>query len=112
MFEFSIAKNKGITKFNVDYTYKPYQPYIHINPDFKGLYGTDWDDSRGLILGGDFSVQATDSAWVNYVNNNKNYQAIFNREIDHLDVNQQIEYEQHMFQNAHNFHNPYDSYRC
>lgn len=99
MFEFSLAKNQGVTKFNIDYTYKPYQPYVHINPDFKGLYGTDWDDSRGLILGGDFSIQTVDSAWTDYVNNNKNYQSIFNRQIDNLDVNQQIEYEQHLFNN-------------
>lgn len=41
MFEFSLAKNNGVSKFNIDYTYKPYQPYIHINPDFKNLYGSD-----------------------------------------------------------------------
>lgn len=97
MFEFSLAKNKGVTKFNVDYTYKPYQPYIHMNPDFKGLYGEDWDDSRGLILGGDFSVQSAESAWVDYVNNNKNYQLIFNRQIENMDVNNQITKEQHEF---------------
>lgn len=56
MFEFSLAKNNGVSKFNVDYTYKPLMPYIHINPDFKFIYGQDWDDARGLILGGDFSL--------------------------------------------------------
>lgn len=43
-FEFSLAKNKqDITSFNVDYTYKPYAPYIHVNPIFNpdGLYGKD-----------------------------------------------------------------------
>ena len=62
MFEFSLAKNRGITKINVDYTYKPYMPYIHMNPDFKGLYGQDWDDARGLILGGDFSLAFLNAA--------------------------------------------------
>lgn len=94
MFEFSLSKNNGVTKFNVDYTYKPYQPYIHINPDFKYLYGQDWNDSRGLILGGDFSVQSSESAWIDYVNNNKNYQSIFNRQIENMDVNNQIAKEQ------------------
>lgn len=94
MFEFSLSKNNGVTKFNVDYTYKPYQPYIHVNPDFKYLYGQDWNDSRGLILGGDFSVQSSESAWVEYVNNNKNYQSIFNRQIENMDVNNQIAKEQ------------------
>jgi len=100
MFEFSLAKNNGVSKFNVDYTYKPYQPYIHINPDFKGLYAPswnesgDWNDSRGLILGGDFSIQSSESAWVEYLNNNKNYQSIFNRQIENMDINNQIAKEQ------------------
>lgn len=94
MFEFSLAKNRGITKINVDYTYKPYMPYIHMNPDFKGLYGQDWDDARGLILGGDFSLAFLNSAWANYQNNNKNYQAIFNRQIENMDVNNKIAKEQ------------------
>lgn len=41
MFEFSLAKNNGVSKFNVDYTYKPILPYIHVNPDFKFIYGQD-----------------------------------------------------------------------
>lgn len=98
MFEFSLAKNNGVSKFNVDYTYKPYQPYIHINPDFKFLYGADYDDSRGLILGGDFSIQSSESAWIDYVNNNKNFQSIFNREIENMDVNNQIAIEKANFQ--------------
>ena len=94
MFEFSLAKNDGITKVNVDYTYKPYMPYIHMNPDFKSIYGKDWDDARGLILGGDYSLAFLNSAWTNYQNNNKNYQAIFNRQIENMDVNNQIAKEQ------------------
>ena len=33
----SVAKNGGVSKVNVDMTLRPYQPYIHINPDFKNL---------------------------------------------------------------------------
>lgn len=94
MFEFSLAKNNGVTKFNVDYTYKPILPYIHVNPDFKFIYGQDWDDARGLICGGDFSLTFINDAWINYQNNNKNYQAIFNRQIENMDVNNQIAKEQ------------------
>ena len=90
MFEFSLAKNNGVAKFNVDYTYKPIQPYIHVNPDFKFIYGQDWDDARGLICGGDFSLTFINDAWVNYENNNKNYQQIFNRQIENMDVNNQL----------------------
>ena len=56
LFEFNIAKNGGLSFFNIDCSYKPYQPYIHINPNFGGLYGQDFNDSRGLICGGDFSL--------------------------------------------------------
>jgi hypothetical protein len=62
-FEFSVAKNGGsVSNFNVDYTYRPYNPYIHINPNFGGLYGIDFDDARGLICGGDFSLPVVSSA--------------------------------------------------
>ena len=85
LFEFSVAKNNGVTKFNVDMTLRPYNPYIHINPDFKGLYGDDYNDSRGLILGGDFSIPIISDAFVNYELQNKNYQLIFDRQIKHMD---------------------------
>lgn len=98
MFEFSLSKNNGITKFNVDYTYKPYMPYIHVNPDFKFIYGQDWDDARGLICGGDFSLSFMNSYWQNYQNNNKNYQSIFDRQIQNMDVNNAIALEKQQFQ--------------
>ena len=85
VFEFSVAKNDGVSKFNIDMTLRPYQPYIHINPDFKGLYGQDFNDSRGLILGGDFSLPIINDKWQEYELNNKNYQQIFDREIKHMD---------------------------
>ena len=97
-FEFSIAKNNGVTKFNVDYTYKPYAPYIHVNPDFKFIYGRDWDDARGLICGGDFSLNHITSYWQDYMNNNKNFQQIFDRQIQNMDVNNAIALEKQEFQ--------------
>ena len=97
-FEFSIAKNNGVTKFNVDYTYKPYSPYIHLNPDFKFIYGQDWDDARGLICGGDFSLNHITPYWQDYMNNNKNFQQIFDRQIQNMDVNNAIALEKQEFQ--------------
>ena len=99
-FEFSLAKNHGITKFNVDYTYKPYSPYIHVNPDFNinYLYGKDWDDARGLICGGDFSLAHITSYWQTYMNNNKNFSQIFDRQIQNMDVNNAIALEKQEFQ--------------
>ena len=85
-FEFSPAKNRGVQSINLDVTLKPYQPYIHLNPDFKGLYGEDYNDARGLICGGDFSLGFVTSAWETYKLQNKNYQEIFNRQIENMDV--------------------------
>ena len=90
-FEFSAAKNGGIRYFNVDYTYLPYSSYIHVNPDFSDLYGQDFNDSRGLICQGDFSIMYLSDAWVNYQIQNKNYNNIFDREIQNMDTIHSIE---------------------
>ena len=87
MFEFSPAMNGGVSSFNVDATYKPYQPYIHINPDFNFMYGKDFNDNRGLICGGDFSLSMVDDKWANFEINNKNYQLIFDREVQNMEFN-------------------------
>lgn len=90
-FDINVQYNKGINYFNIDCFYKPYQPYIHINPDFNGLYGKDFDDVRGLICGGDFSIALTNDAWSTYQLNNKNYQAIFDRNMQSLELNNNIQ---------------------
>lgn len=89
-FEFSAAKNGGVSSFNVDCNYKPFNPYIHINPNFGRLYGRDFNDARGLICGGDFSLPQLSNAWANYELQNKNYQNIFDRQIQHMEVNNAI----------------------
>ena len=90
-FEFSPAMNGGVDYFNVDCTYKPFNPYIHVNPNFKKLYGKDFNDARGLICGGDFSLPQVSNAWADYQLNNKNYENIFNREIQNLQVQQKAQ---------------------
>lgn len=101
-FEFSLAKSGGsVIGFNADCTYKPYNPYIHVSPNLKGLYGEDFaqiDDARGLICGGDFSTARWTSAWEQYQLNNKNYQNIFDRQIQNMDVNNAIAREQQAWQ--------------
>lgn len=89
-FEFSRAKNNGINYFNVDCTYKPYAPYIHVNPDFNGLYGRDFNDARGLICGGDFSFSVISNAFETYKLQNKNFNEIFNRQIENMEVQHDI----------------------
>lgn len=90
VFEFNVAKNRGINLFNVDMTLRPYNPYIHIKPEFnsEGLYGDNWNDARGLICGGDFSLPITGDAFTQYELSNKNYQIAFDRQIQNLEFTQ------------------------
>lgn len=86
-FEFSVAKNGGsVTSWDVDCTYRPYNPYIHVAPGFGGLYGMDFNDGRGLTCGGDFGIGMIKDAWASYEIQNRNYQAIFDRQIQNMDV--------------------------
>ena len=61
-FEMTPAKNNGITSINAYCTYKPYNPYILIAPGYDGLYGRTFDDSRGLLCQGDYSLPDSDTA--------------------------------------------------
>ena len=100
LFEFKNTKlQDGLQTINIDCTYKPYTPYIKLNPNlFGSLYSNlDYNDSTGLICGGDFSIPMLSDAMINYELQNRNYQAIFNRNIQNLDVNQQIAKEQQQF---------------
>ena len=91
-FEFNLAKNGGsVDFFNVDFTYLPISSYIHVNPNFKGLYGSDFNDARGLICQGDFSIMYLSDAWTNYQQQNKNFESVFNREIQNMDIQRKYE---------------------
>lgn len=90
-FEFSAMKNNGVNTFDIDCSYKPFTPYIRISPTFGGLYGQDFNDARGLIVGGDFSLPRTSSDWKTYEQNNKNYQVMFDRQISNIDINNNIQ---------------------
>ena len=97
-FDFNAVKNGGVQWINVDCQYKPFQPYIHLNPNFGGLYGTDYDDARGLICGGDFSLPILSDAWEQYELQNKNYQKQFDRQIQNMEI-------QHKYQQAESIFN-------
>lgn len=86
-FDFNVEKNNGIDYFNVDCSYKPYNPYIHVNPNFNNLYGQDFDDPRGLVCGGDFSLSQVRDAWESYQLQNKNFQETFDRQIQNMEFN-------------------------
>ena len=85
-FEFNIVKNGGLNNFNIDCTYLPFSPYIHINPNFGRLYGKDFNDARGLVCGGDFSLPIVNDAWEAYKIQNKNYLNIFDRQIQNMEI--------------------------
>lgn len=86
-FDFSIVKNGGgVSQFRVDFTYRPVMPYIHVCPVFSGLYGSFNNDARGLICGGDYSVDMISDPWTEYMSNNKNYENIFNTSIKRMDA--------------------------
>lgn len=97
-FEISAAANDGFDMINVSCTYMPFNPYIKVAPAFSGLYGKDFDDARGLICGGDFSLPIVSDAWVQYQQSNKNYAAIFDRNIDSLEFTNNIQQTQDWIQ--------------
>lgn len=86
VYEFSPAKNGGVKYWHINCTYKPYNPYINVHPHWSGLYGQDFDDNRGLILGGDYSLPLTSDAFETYQIQNKNYSAIFDRQLTNMDI--------------------------
>lgn len=85
-FEFSPVKNNGVNYFMYDQTLKPYSPHIHIYPNFGGLYNKNFNDARGLICGGDFSLPRITDQFAQYELNNKNYQLQFDREIESMEL--------------------------
>ena len=99
-FEFNLVKTGEINTFNVDCTYKPYNPYIHVNPVWSKLYGQDFDDYRGLIAQGDFSIPRINDQWTNYQINNKNYLNSFNRQIDSLELQHDVQRKQQLLNAA------------
>lgn len=89
-FEFNAAQNGGVDSFLFSATYKPYNPYIRVRPQFGRMFGEDFRDGRGLILQGDFSIPTMSNAWANYELQNKNYLNTFNREIKSLNLQNKI----------------------
>lgn len=87
-FEFKPTMNYGIRGFEINCTYKPFQPYIHVNPVFnsEGLYGGDFNDQRGLLCTGDFSLPVVNDEWKQYQINNKSYEDAFKRQIENMDT--------------------------
>lgn len=88
-------------RFYIGLDLKPFDTYFRICPDFEGsnltnkhggLYGGRWNDGRGLVCGGDFSLTMPSSAWANYKLNNKTFASSFGRELSTLDKQNQYKF--------------------
>lgn len=95
--EFNMFKNYGLKGIRVTAQFKPFSPYIKLTPQWEGLYGQDFNDGRGLVLGGDFSLTQLSDTWTNYELENKNYQKIFDRQILNLEVNNAVQREKEIW---------------
>ena len=93
-FEFSSALNGGLKGYYIDMTLKPYNPFVRVQPMFSKMYGNNFNDPRGLILKGDFSIEQTSDAYKNYQLNNRNYDLIFNRQMQSLDLKNSVAQQQ------------------
>ena len=99
-FGFSVAKNEGVDYFNVDITYLPVSSYLHVVPNLKGLYGNYSDNSPiGLICKGEFSINSVKEQYIQFMQNNKNYENIFRAEINTNDKSHELQFEQSRISN-------------
>ena len=98
VWEFVPAKAVYDTTTKLGFTFymtcKPYQPFIKVEPAFGRLYGGNYKDARGMICTGDFSLPQVSDAWTTYQIQNKNYEGMFNRQIESLDLQQSIQEKQ------------------
>ena len=81
-YEFSLSKNKGLEGFIIKVDLRPYASYYQIQPIFKGLYGNNYTDTRGLVWKEDMSLTLISDAFETYKRQNINYLNSFNSEVD------------------------------
>ena len=95
MFEFSPAMNGGINTWEISANYRPYASYVKVQPTWGWLYGDAMyngkTDFRGLVYNNTLCVTQLNEAWANYVSNNKNYQQLFDNQINSLTKAQNIQ---------------------
>lgn len=80
------GEDVGIWQFSADFTYIPYNSYIHVYPYFSRLYGDNFEDCRGLVDQNDKSISYLSDAWAQYQINNKTYLNSFDRDIQNMDT--------------------------
>lgn len=84
-YDFNPAMNNGLSTIYIDFTYKPYQPFIYLRPKnyANSLYGNNNHDYVGLIATGDYSMPLLNDQWKTYQIQNKNFQKTFDRQVQH-----------------------------
>ena len=92
-YDFSLSKNSGLEGFLIDVDLRPYSSFHRIQPIFKGMYGANFTDTRGLIWQEDTSLTQISSAWETYKRQNINYSKSFNADIDFKRSNQALQHE-------------------
>lgn len=81
----------------LSYTYRPYNPYIQVQPLFSKLYGANFGDARGLVCGGDYSLPQITDQWQLYQVNNKYANETFDRQIENMEIQQDIQKKQQIW---------------
>ena len=76
----------GYPDFNIHCKLQPIQPYIYVEPIYKGLNGTNYLDTRGMLCNYNFSITQTSNKWAEFLLNNKNYLNTFNQEVKNLEI--------------------------
>lgn len=90
-FEYSPYLSNNNTKIDVKITLRPYQSSIYIRPTTVGLLLNDFDDKNCMIIEEDFSLTKVTNAWSEYVLQNKNFQSIFDRQVQGRELEQSWE---------------------
>lgn len=84
--EFNPCMNNGISLWEISFDYRPYSSYVKVQPKWDYLYGqSSFDgmtDIRGLVYNGTNSITQLNDAWQTYLSTNKNYQNIFDTQIN------------------------------
>ena len=80
-FLFRPYDNDGNMEFTTSVTIRPFASTIYVRPSTKGLLQYDWQDKDCLVINEDFSLTKVSSSWADYVRQNKNYQRIFDRNL-------------------------------
>lgn len=95
-YEFRPTSNMGVSYFEVACSYRPFQPYIKVMPHYNtnGLYGGDFNDNRGLVCGGDYSLPIATDRWIEYQIQNSSYKESFNRQIENMERVYGYQYQQ------------------